>query len=37
MATSRKATGEDATKKGTKRKIAPRTKGPCEHGVKKSN
>ena len=22
------------TKKGTKRKIAPRTKGPCEHGVK---
>ena len=22
------------TKKGTKRKRAPRTKGPCEHGVK---
>ena len=25
---------EDATKKGTKRKRAPPTKGPCEHGVK---
>ncbi len=22
------------TKKGTKRKVAPPTKGPCEHGVK---
>ena len=26
--------GEEATKKGTKRKRAPPTKGPCEHGVK---
>ena len=26
--------GEELTKKGTKRKRAPRTKGPCEHGVK---
>ena len=26
--------GEEVTKKGTKRKRAPRTKGPCEHGVK---
>ena len=26
--------GEEGTKKGTKRKRAPRTKGPCEHGVK---
>ena len=26
--------GEEVTKKGTKRKGAPRTKGPCEHGVK---
>ena len=26
--------GDESTKKGTKRKIAPRTKGPCEHGVK---
>ena len=26
---------EDVTKKGTKRKRAPPTKGPCEHGVKK--
>ena len=25
---------EDASNKGTKRKRAPRTKGPCEHGVK---
>ena len=25
---------EESTKKGTKRKRAPRTKGPCEHGVK---
>ena len=25
---------EDASKQGTKRKRAPRTKGPCEHGVK---
>ena len=25
---------KDATKKGTKRKRAPYTKGPCEHGVK---
>ena len=25
---------KDATKKGVKRKRAPRTKGPCEHGVK---
>ena len=25
---------EDASSKGTKRKRAPRTKGPCEHGVK---
>ena len=24
----------ESTKKGTKRKRAPRTKGPCEHGVK---
>ena len=24
---------KDATKKGTKRKRAPYTKGPCEHGV----
>ena len=24
----------DASNKGTKRKRAPRTKGPCEHGVK---
>ena len=28
------ATEEEATKKGTKRKRAPGTKGPCEHGVK---
>ena len=26
---------EDVTKKGTKRKMAPPAKGPCEHGVKK--
>jgi len=26
--------GEDVTTQGTKRKRAPRTKGPCEHGVK---
>ena len=26
--------GEEVTKQGTKRKRAPRTKGPCEHGVK---
>ena len=26
--------GEEVTKKGTKRKGAPPTKGPCEHGVK---
>ena len=26
--------GEEVTKKGTKRKRAPPTKGPCEHGVK---
>ena len=26
---------EELTKKGTKRKIAPRHFGPCEHGVKK--
>ena len=25
---------EEVTNKGTKRKRAPRTKGPCEHGVK---
>ena len=25
---------KDARKKGVKRKRAPRTKGPCEHGVK---
>ena len=25
---------EELTKKGTKRKYAPYTKGPCEHGVK---
>ena len=25
---------EEVTKKGTKRKRAPPTKGPCEHGVK---
>ena len=25
---------EELTTKGTKRKRAPRTKGPCEHGVK---
>ena len=25
---------EDASNKGTKRKRAPHTKGPCEHGVK---
>ena len=25
---------EDASKQGTKRKRAPHTKGPCEHGVK---
>ena len=25
---------EDATVKGTKRKRAPHTKGPCPHGVK---
>ena len=25
---------EESTKKGTKRKYAPPTKGPCEHGVK---
>ena len=25
---------EESTKKGTKRKRAPSTKGPCEHGVK---
>ena len=29
-----KATEEDATNKGTKRKRAPPTKGPREHGVK---
>ena len=27
-------TEADASNKGTKRKRAPRTKGPCEHGVK---
>ena len=26
--------GEEVTKQGTKRKGAPPTKGPCEHGVK---
>ena len=26
---------EESTKKGTKRKRAPRHYGPCEHGVKK--
>ena len=26
--------GEELTKRGTKRKRAPPTKGPCEHGVK---
>jgi len=26
--------GEEMTKQGMKRKRAPRTKGPCEHGVK---
>ena len=26
--------GEEVTKQGTKRKRAPPTKGPCEHGVK---
>ena len=26
---------EESTTKGTKRKRAPPTKGPCEHGVKK--
>ena len=26
---------DESTKKGTKRKRAPPTKGPCEHGVKK--
>ena len=26
---------DELTKKGTKRKRAPPTKGPCEHGVKK--
>ena len=26
--------GEEVTKKGVKRKRAPYTKGPCEHGVK---
>ena len=26
--------GEELTKRGTKRKRAPFTKGPCEHGVK---
>ena len=26
---------DESTKKGTKRKRAPYTKGPCEHGVKK--
>ena len=25
---------DESTKKGRKRKIAPYTKGPCEHGVK---
>ena len=25
---------EESTKKGTKRKIAPKHHGPCEHGVK---
>jgi hypothetical protein len=25
---------DESTKKGTKRKRAPPTKGPCEHGVK---
>jgi len=25
---------DELTKKGTKRKRAPPTKGPCEHGVK---
>ena len=28
------ASDGDGAKKGTKRKRAPRTKGPCEHGVK---
>ena len=27
---------DELTKKGTKRKIAPRHHGPCEHGVKTS-
>ena len=26
--------GEEVTKKGAKRKRAPYTKGPCEHGAK---
>ena len=29
-----RVTEDDATRKGAKRKRAPRTKGPCEHGVK---
>ena len=29
-----RVTADDATRKGEKRKGAPRTKGPCEHGVK---
>ena len=28
------ANEQDGVKQGTKRKRAPRTKGPCEHGVK---
>ena len=28
------ASDGDGAKQGTKRKRAPRTKGPCEHGVK---
>ena len=34
MWTSRCGVTEDASSKGTKRKRAPKTKGPCEHGVK---
>ena len=29
-----RVTEDDATRKGAKRKRAPPTKGPCEHGVK---
>ena len=29
-----RVTEDDATRKGAKRKKAPATKGPCEHGVK---